>query len=362
MIRVTFVMEQHIGHRAYYQNLKKFVDQSPEIRASWVPVTYADGDKLWERLPFLPDRLRGTLNGRAETRAGLRNAPADVVLFNTQVPAAIAGRPVYQRPYVLCTDITPIQYDQMSPHYDHQVDGFGPLNYYKNYVNSAVFKGAARILPWSTWTKESLVQDYGIDETRIKVVAPGVDLEIWCPSESQHDGPIKILFVGGDLYRKGGDVLLEAFRRLPADRAELILVTRTLIDPEPGVSVYNNLQPNSTELINLYRTADIFVLPTKAEAFGIAAVEASAMGIPVIATAVGGVTDIVVEGETGFLVTPGDIEMLASRLHQLIIDADLRKRLGRSARRRAERHFDARQNAACIVKILQETAEKDNLS
>jgi len=361
MIRVTFVMEQHIGHRAYYQNLKKFIDKSAEIEASWVPVTYADGDNFWERLSFLPSSLRGTLNGRAEIRAGLRRAPADVVLFNTQVPAAIAGRPASRQPYVLSTDITPVQYDQMAEHYGHQPDGVGLVSSYKHYVNSTLFRGAARILPWSSWTKDSLIQDYRIDPARIQVISPGVDLEIWCPLDEAQDGPVKILFVGGDLYRKGGDVLINAFRRLPGGLAELALVTRTQLHPEPGISVYNDLKPNSAELIGLYHAADIFVLPTKAEAFGIAAVEASAMGIPVIATAVGGVTDIVVDGETGFLVTPGDTEMLASRLQQLILDTDLRKRLGRSARRRAERHFDARRNAACIVKILQETAEKGNL-
>ena len=60
--------------------------------------------------------------------------------------------------------------------------------------------------------------------------------------------------MGGDLHRKGGDVLLKAFRSLPAGSAELILVTRTKLPAEAGVTVYNNLQPNSAALIYRIRS------------------------------------------------------------------------------------------------------------
>lgn len=363
MIRVTFVMEQHIGHRAYYENLRQFIDQSHDIEATWVPVTYEDQGNFWERLPLLPQSIRGTLNGRAEARAGLRQYAADLALFNTQVPAALAGRLVRRQPYILSTDITPIQYDQMAEHYGHSPDRFRLLSHYKWRANRTLFQGAARILPWSSWVRDSLIQDYGVDPARVEVVSPGVNLETWRPADGRPgNGPMRILFVGGDLYRKGGDVLLQAFRHLPTGAAELVLVTRTQIEPEQGVSVYHHLQPNSAELIHLYQTADVFVLPTKAEAFGIAAIEASAMGMPVIATAVGGITDIVIPDVTGFLVPPNDVAILAERLQQLVTDAALRRRLGSSARQRAEAMFDARRNTARIVKILQETAQKGSPS
>ena len=356
MIRVTFVMEQHIGHRAYYQNLRQFIDQTQEIEANWVPITYEDDGYAWTRLPFLPQGVRGTLNGRAQARSGLKQTPADVVLANTQVPAALAGRLIHRQPYILSTDITPRQYDEMAELYGHQPDRWKLLRDYKHRVNCALFRGAARVLPWSTWVEDSLIRDYGVNSERIEVVPPGVNLDIWRPKARQPNGTLRILFVGGDFYRKGGDVLRDAFRQLPDGLAELVLVTRSQIQPQRGVLVYNHLQPNSAELIDLYQTADVFVLPTKAEAFGIAAIEASAMGMPVIATAVGGVTDIVVDGENGFLVSPGNVDLLAKRLHQLAADPDLRKRLGQAARSRAEQKFDARQNAARITEILHQTA------
>ena len=62
-------------------------------------------------------------------------------------------------------------------------------------------------MPWSTWTRRSLVEEYGVDPQRVEVVPPGIDLERWAPGE-RREGPPRILFVGGDLYRKGGATLL----------------------------------------------------------------------------------------------------------------------------------------------------------
>ncbi|NJN55405.1 MAG: glycosyltransferase family 4 protein [Anaerolineae bacterium] len=356
MIQITFVMEQHIGHRAYYQNLRKFIDLAPNVAATWVPVTYSDLGLFWSNLPFLSQNLKGTLNGRWQVRNGIRRAQADVLLFNTQVPAAIAGKLVQKQPYLLCTDITPIQYNQMGAQYGHRADNKGLLSRYKHWVNVNLLRNAAYFLPWSTWTRDSLVNDYEVPLEKTEVIAPGVDLGTWRPFVHTKNGPLRILFVGGDFYRKGGDVLFDAFHSLPHGSAELHLVTRTQMEPETHIRVYNDLKPNSPELIGLYQTADVFVLPSRAEAFGIAAVEASAVGLPIVATDVGGLTDIVVSGKTGFLVKPGDATELSERLHQLATNPGLRQRLGEASRQRAEQRFDARRNAARMLEILQQIA------
>jgi len=356
-IRSVFVMEQHIGHRTYYENLRRFVDRQPEIDATWVPITYSQPDSIWERRLRLPSNLQGTLVGRSQVRRGLELEPYDVALFNTQVPAALAGRLVRKQPYVLCMDITPVQYDQMGQHYDHKADGDGLVAHFKHRVNRRLLQGAAQILPWSTWTRSSLVADYDVDEKRVDVIPPGVDIEVWRPAARRENNElVRILFVGGDFYRKGGDTLIDAYRMLPHGIAELLLVTRSDIQPESCIRVINNMQPNSPELISLYQSCDIFVLPTKAEAFGIAAVEASAAALAIIATAVGGVTDIVKNGETGFVIKPDDTEALAQRLQRLIDDIQLRHRLGNAAREHVEEHFDAHKNAARIVNVLHAAA------
>jgi glycosyltransferase involved in cell wall biosynthesis len=209
-------------------------------------------------------------------------------------------------------------------------------------------------LPWSTWVRQSLVADYGVDPGRVEVVPPGVDLDTWQPGPPRETtGPLRILFVGGDLYRKGGALLLEAFRALPAGLASLTLVTRaTDLAGQPDITVYNHLQPNSAELIDLYQQSDVFVLPTQAEAFGIAAIEASASGLPVIATATGGLVDIVLPGQSGFLIEPDDAASLARHLHFLAEHPAERRQMGQVGRERASALFDARRNAARVVELL----------
>jgi glycosyltransferase involved in cell wall biosynthesis len=362
MTRVTFVMEQHIGHRSFYENLRRCIDAMPDIEASWVKITYHDPAHLWHRLPLLPAGWRGTLSGRRQVRQGLQRHPCDVAFLNTQVPAALAGSALQKQPYVISTDITPRQYDRLATHYRHQPDGDNLLSRYKHGVNVSTFQRAERILPWSSWAQNSLVREYGIPAAKTEILPPGVDLQLWQPGHPPSDGPLRILFVGGDFARKGGKLLLEAFQSLPPGQAELWLVTRTA-PPAGGnmaehVTVYPNLKPNSPELIALYRSCHIFALPTEAEAFGIAAVEAAAASLPIVATNVGGLTDIVIDSENGFLVKPGDGAALANRLRLLCQDAGLRQRLGQASRRRAKQQFNAEKNARRLAHILAAVAER----
>jgi glycosyltransferase involved in cell wall biosynthesis len=76
-----------------------------------------------------------------------------------------------------------------------------------------------------------------------------------------------------------------------------------------------------------------------------------ASGLPVVTTAVGGIPDIVAEGETGFLVPPGDAAALQGALRRLLEDGELRRRQGAAGRRRAEALFDARQCAATVHRV-----------
>lgn len=347
-------MEQHLGHRVHYQNLRAFLDQSDQAHPTWVPVTYTGFSNSIERFPFFPDNIRGSLIGRRQVRQGMKVEPCDVLYFNTQVPAALGNVPLNGKPYLISTDITPLHYDRLAGPYGHRVDSNELLRRYKHRVNTKIFQGAARVLPWSSWAAESLIRDYGVDPGRVEVMPVGVDLERWRRGDHVRHERVWILFVGGDFERKGGYLLLEAFRSLPAGLAELHLVTHTTVPPEDGVIVHNHIQPNSAALLALYQASDIFVLPSHAEAFGISAVEASASGLPVIATCTGGLSDIVADQETGFLIPAGDVRSLSTHLRLLVENVELRRQMGEAAFRRAQSRFDAKKNAARLVEILQE--------
>ena len=154
---------------------------------------------------------------------------------------------------------------------------------------------------------------------------------------------------------------MEVFRSLPGGMAELILVTHSAIESSEGVTVYNDMKANTAELVALCQTCDVFVLPSKAEAFGIAAVEASALGLPVIGAKVGGLEDIVSNEENGYLVPPGDMAALAQRLLMLAENPSIRQAYGRASRKRAIMSFDARKNSSRLIDILHEVKRESIL-
>jgi len=351
----TFVLEHHLGHRTFAENLQDAAASYPDLAARWVPVQYVDAPASLRRVP-MPDRLRSALAGRNEVRVGIRAAPADVHVFNTQVPAALGGRVSRSRPYVVITDVTPVQYDQMAEGYGHRPDRRGPIRFLKHRLNRQVFTEASCCVGWSSWTARSIIEDYGVDPRRVSVIPPGVDTSRWLPVARAQSDIFRVLFVGGEFGRKGGEILLKAFKTLSA-RAELHIVTKTPIAPSDRVHVINDLGPNDPRLIELYRSSDVFVLPSLAETFGIAAVEASAMGLPVIASSSGGLSEIVVDGETGLTVVPGDADSLANAMLRLERDPELRRRLGRNARARAVERFDAGTNAARLFELVRHAAQ-----
>ncbi|HVY25580.1 MAG TPA: glycosyltransferase family 4 protein [Polyangiaceae bacterium] len=360
MIRATFVMEQHVGHHTYYQNLRAHVAEDPRIRATWVPVTYS-AERSWLNSLPVSQQLRGSLIGRSQALRGLRGEPADVFFFFTQVPAMLVAQTLGKVPYVLSTDITPLQYDAMAAHYGHRTDYGFAVTAYKQHLNRRVFQKAAQVLPWTHWVRQSLVEDYGVSESRVRVIPIGVDLARWKPAKPRNGGagPVRMLFVGGDFKRKGGELLLQVFRNLPAGSASLDIVTQSPVEPEPGVRVHRGVKANSEELVALFGQSHLFVLPTKADAFGIVAAEAMASGLPVVMSDIGGARDIVEDGVTGYLVPAGGERTLQERLSALVFDRELRERVGAAARSRAEQFFDGRQNSKRVVDALLDAARAD---
>jgi glycosyltransferase involved in cell wall biosynthesis len=349
---IALVFEQHLGHRTFGENLRAAASADGSLRVEWVPIEYdwRRANRL-SRITDLGGR-GGTLAGRQEVRRGLVAHDVDVWIYNTQVPAALAGRKI-KRPYVVITDVTPCQYDAMAEGYGHRADHGGPLASWKDRVNRRVFANAELCIGWSSWAAGSLAAEYGVPADRIAVIPPGVDLGQWQPVSRPDDGTVRILFVGGEFERKGGDLLLDACSRLP-DHVELDLVTHAAVPPTDRVRVVNDLQPNDPRLLELYRCADVFALPSRAETFGIAAVEACASGLPVVASGVGGLTDIVIDGATGLVVPPGDADALTERLGRLVDDVELRRRLGDAAREHAVKHFDAARNADRLFELVRE--------
>jgi glycosyltransferase involved in cell wall biosynthesis len=349
-----FFLERHVGHRTYAENLLAVAHQRTDIVTHSIDISYELNERAWSigRL----QGLRGVLAGRREVRNGLRDYPTGIDVYNTQVPAALAGRALRQ-PYVVVTDVTPSQFDALADDYGKRPEELRLLRRWGRLRNERVFQGAALCVGWSKWAAASICADYHVDPRRVAVVPPGVDLGRWRPSETTNRERVEILFVGGEFGRKGGDLLVEVVQELP-DWVHLTVVTNSDVKSSKQVTVIRDLLPNDDRLIQLFRDADLFVLPTIAETFGIAAVEASAAGLPVIASDIGGLSDIVIDGRTGILVPPRDGRALRQALDQIVGDSSMRRRMGEHAAAHATEQFDAVKNANRLIDLSMSACEE----
>jgi glycosyltransferase involved in cell wall biosynthesis len=353
--RAGFVMEQVLGHVSHYRTLRSVIDTDARIQPHWVEVTYSGSGRL-ERQHWMPAPIRGTLRGFLQVREGLRR-PLDAVLFHTQKPAVFQWDLLARTPSVLSLDVTPRQYDELGELYDHAPDGNTPVASLKHWLNRRTFALARQIVVWSLWVKQSLVADYDVAPGKVHVIPPGVDLTAWTAPRVREPRQVpRVLFVGGDFERKGGPLLLDWYRQHGRGRCELQLVTRGAVADEPGVRVFRDISGNSDEARRIFFDADVFVLPSLGECFGIASVEAMAAGLPVVATRVGGAADIVDDGQTGFLIAPNDRRGLAAALDRLLSQPAERREMGARGRLKAERAFDGVANARALIGCLRAAA------
>lgn len=350
--RFGFVMEQTLGHVTHYKNMRAAIDADPFVDATWYPLGFAPRG-AWETLPPARDNwsIRASLRARRLLSRARGAERYEALFFHTQVTALLSTSLMRRVPTVVSLDATPRNYDVVGAAYGH-AESSGLAEEVKRRLNMRPLRAARAIVTWCDWARRSLIDDYGVNKERITVIAPGVNLDLWPhPTPKDSAGPTRVLFVGADFARKGGEDLLQAFVGLE-DCCELNLVTKAPVEERPGVHVYRDVAPNSTGLKNLYATADLFVLPTRADCFPLVIQEAMAAGLPVISTDVGAIGEAVRHGETGLLVPPRDPAALHSALDALTGDATKRRALGACGREVAEQQYDSAINARRILDIM----------
>lgn len=203
-----------------------------------------------------------------------------------------------------------------------------------------LYHEAAAVLTRSRHVSRSLIEDYACDERRVVCVGSGANVDLPEGSEPLPDRRAKnVLFVGVDWTRKGGPDLIAAFDRIRDHHPDATLTIVGCRPPVegPGIRVLGRLPVEA--LPALYRDASVFCLPTHREPFGVAFVEAMHHALPVVATRIGAVPDLIVHGESGFVVPVGDVAGLANHLDRLLGDPDLRRRMGEAGARHARARY-----------------------
>ncbi|HEY5033166.1 MAG TPA: glycosyltransferase family 4 protein [Actinomycetes bacterium] len=214
----------------------------------------------------------------------------------------------------------------------------------------AVLWAAAAVVTTSAWTRRRLLELYSLPAERVQVAEPAVDAAELAPGTAAGGALLCVAAVTSD---KGHDVLLDALAAtvdlswhcvcvgsLERDPAFVECLRRRLLDGGLGDRVCFPGPRSGAELDRSYAAADLMVLASRAETYGMVVTEALARGLPVVATEVGGLPEALGHGADGFrpglLVAPDDAVALGGALRAWLANAERRERLRRAARERRE--------------------------
>lgn len=193
----------------------------------------------------------------------------------------------------------------------------------------------------------------GIDAQKCTIVYNGVEERPPVPAARSEDSTILALFVGRLDEQKGYDVLIDAFRLLGDEDIRLTIIGEAVQGrgglPDLPTNVTAHGWMTHSELYVAIAAADVVVVPSRWEGFGLVAIEAMREGKPLIAHKVGGLPEIVADGETGLLFSPLDAPTLAAVLTGL--DKQRLRDMGRAARQRFEAMFTDRTMFAATDRI-----------
>jgi len=277
-------------------------------------------------------------------------------LFHAGILGAMAAKPA-RLPWVLTRQYV-YSVEWYRGRWAHLIDAWGA-------------RQAARVIAISNEAKSFLQTSYGLPTERIRLVHNAADVDRFAHLERTEvavpdpDGELRMVYVASLHARKGHTHLLDAMRVLKArgKRARVILLgdgaergPLERLVREHGLEAQVSFFGWRDDVDSILSTAHIYVHSALEEAFGIAIAEAMAAGLPVVATRTGGIPDVVADGETGFLVPPGDSDALAPRPIQLADDPQLRSTMAAAGKARAFALFSPRTMAQRYAEVFREVA------
>jgi glycosyltransferase involved in cell wall biosynthesis len=328
-----------LGNKATAARLAEILNRLPELEPTYVHVNPED----YMVLPA-PWWARATNPWHAEFLARQKARPVmdrtfELLLVNGWELSVAFRHLAHRVPAAVLPDAVPATVDFQQ----RQQGRSGWRRWLSHRVHNWQFARAAKefrfFLPMGSDCAEALERDYGVKPGRCFITLTPQDLELWKPAARDYRAPLRLLFVGNDFVRKGGDFLLQLYSNHLAGAWTL-----TIASNDPAIATRHLPQGvewlrgrNHDQMLDVYRAHDVFLLPTQQDYLPQVLGEALATGLPCIAADVGGIRDLVRDGETGFLMPRGaPISAWAARLHDLAANPAEIRRMATRARQFAE--------------------------
>jgi len=352
------------------------LDHNVTVLTTHLTIDKVDYDELDKGMPnvvFVPTinkrplrLLSFFLRANAIIRELGKNRNFDVVHYTNDYGGPVISRNEINRPI-----ITTMHHPYVAERGVLSHLGYGDTTYFftllSKYMSARIAcRRATKIIAVSRFTAEGIINGYRISPEKVTIIPDAVDTNRFNPSVSGHDlrerwklhsDPL-VVFVGRLVQNKGLNHLIKAFASVLQEipDAKLIVVGEEGKSELVGGGIKNELvimskklnlknsikflgRASSEDLPKIYAAADVVVLPSIMEGFGITLLEAMATAKPCIATTVGGIPDVITNGETGILVPPGDSSALYEAICTVLKDRSLARKFGEAGCRRAEEGF-----------------------
>jgi hypothetical protein len=367
-VNIAFINENTLGHSSHLPRFADRIDALPEcgirairLNATPLPPALKSADRAirglfrfgldWQWARWRRAASRHVVDQLLQLRKTTR---IDGLLVNTQSVGLLLPDAAPDLPCWVALDATFSQLAR-SPWFrpTPQAAWFHPITLrWLMRTERRLFDHATGLLPWAGQVAQSLSGEYGIKGSRIHTLPPSVPDPSPTPRPPSVPGNRpRILFIGGDFIRKGGPALLEAWRPL-RDRCDLDLVTRDRVPEEPGLRVHHGVEAGSDRWRNLWQAADLFVLPSRLETFGIVLIEAQAFGVPVVASDTGAAREILEDGLSGTLLPDTEPDSIAQALQQSLDSPASNIRKATHARVRYLERYELGRNTERLISLL----------